>query len=76
MTDNVNASINVEAGSLSDDLLWGIDEIADFIGQPRRQTFHLIETGQLPVGRAGKRLVGSRAKIRARFEAIFSGEAA
>jgi hypothetical protein len=33
---------------LADDLLRGVSAIADYVGETSRQTYHLLETGQLP----------------------------
>jgi hypothetical protein len=74
MVDNANADINVNSTSLSDDLLWGVDAIAEFINRTRRQTFHLIETGQIPAGKTRGRIVASRTKVRARFAALVGGD--
>ena len=34
--------------TLSDDLLYGANSIASFVGHPPRTVYHLLETGQLP----------------------------
>ena len=34
--------------ALSDDLLRGVNSIANFLGQPPRTVYNLLETGQLP----------------------------
>jgi len=59
--------------TLSEDLLWGVEAIAAEIGKTSRQTFHLIETKQIPAAKIGGRIVASRAKLRAHFEAILAG---
>jgi hypothetical protein len=33
---------------LTDNLLRGVSAIADYVGESPRQTYHLLETGQLP----------------------------
>jgi hypothetical protein len=61
------------------DLLWGAAAIADFINElsatptSRSKVYHMIESGDLPAGRIGARLVGSKKRIRAHFEQITGG---
>lgn len=45
------------------DLIWEVAEIAKFIGQSERQTFHLLSTGQLPAKKVGKRWVAERSQL-------------
>jgi hypothetical protein len=56
---------------LADDLLWGVAEIASFIGKPLRQTYYLIERGALPVhrptGRTGRTIIARKSEIQARL---------
>ncbi|EJZ22432.1 DNA-binding protein [Rhizobium sp. Pop5] len=49
------------------DLVWGGAEIAQIIGRSRRQTFHMLETGQLPAKKVGDRWVADRSKLIAFF---------
>lgn len=56
------------ASSKNLDLVWGVQEIADIIGRTYRQTYHMIQTGSLPmVKQVGQRYVASRAKLIAFF---------
>lgn len=51
---------------LSDDLLKGADEIAEFLfGSPqrRRQVYHLVATSRLPVIRIGAKLCARRSTL-------------
>lgn len=48
---------------VADDLLNGATEIADFLGTSRREVYHLVQTGRIPVGRWGKKLIGSRRQL-------------
>jgi hypothetical protein len=51
------------------DLIWGAQAIADAIGRTRRQTFYLLETGQLPAKKLAQGgWVASRKKLREYFE--------
>lgn len=50
------------------DLIWGVEEIGRLIGRNYRQTYHMIQSGQLPmVKKIGERYVVSRAKLIAFF---------
>lgn len=50
------------------DLVWGIEAIAKLIGRTDRQTYHMVQTGSLPmVKQVGQRYVASRAKLVAFF---------
>ena len=42
-------------GRLADDLLTGAAEIADFLGRPERQAFHMLEKKQVPAFKVGGR---------------------
>ena len=54
------------------DLIWEVSAIAKAIGRTERQTFRLLESGQLPGRKVGGRWVVERSKL---VEA-FTGEAA
>ncbi len=50
--------------TLNDDLLHGVQAIADFVGLPLRKTYYLIGTGGIPVHRLGSRtIVGRKSEI-------------
>ncbi len=49
------------------DLIWGADKIAVVIGRTKRQTFHLLESGELPAKKIGGRWVIERGKLIAFF---------
>jgi hypothetical protein len=50
------------------DLIWGVEEIAHVIGRTTRQTYHMIQSGNLPiVKQVGERYVASRSKLIAFF---------
>lgn len=50
------------------DLIWGAEAIAKAIHRTRRQTFHLLETGQLPARKSGGQWVVSRRRLQQYFE--------
>jgi hypothetical protein len=53
------------------DLLWGAAAIAAFLGRTRRQTFGMLEAGELPGCRkVGNRWVASRRLLREHFEKV------
>ncbi len=54
------------------DLLWEVAEIAKAIGRTERQTFHLLQSGELPAKKVGGRWVAERGQL-IRF---FMGDAA
>jgi predicted DNA-binding transcriptional regulator AlpA len=55
------------------DLIWGVEDIGKLIGRSYQQTYHMIQSGHLPmVKRIGERYVASRSKL----IAFFMGEAA
>lgn len=50
------------------DLVWGVQAMADIIGRTYQQTYHMIQSGHLPiVKRIGERYVVSRQKLIAFF---------
>jgi hypothetical protein len=61
---------------LSDDLLTGIEEIADFLKVPYHRAQRIIATKQIPAGKLGGILIGSKRRITAAVDRITSGEAA
>jgi hypothetical protein len=62
-------------GTITDDALRGVVEIADFIGESQRRTFYLCERGLIPVGKLGSRWIASKTKLRAHYDKITSGGA-
>ena len=48
----------------SDDLLWGAQAIADFLGISLDRTYYLIRTKRLPIAKLGRKtVVASRRKL-------------
>ena len=60
MTDDQLAP---QANRLADDLLNGATEIAEFLGTNRREVYHLLRTGRLPIGRLGRKLIASKRQL-------------
>lgn len=50
------------------DLLWGIKDIATYLGISEREAFYQAERGNLPVTRVGRRIVASKNRLRAHFD--------
>ncbi len=73
-SEDHNAFNGPSEGNPSEDLIWGVDAISKAIGKTPRQTFHLVETRQIPAGKTGGRIVASRQRLRAHFDALTSGE--
>jgi hypothetical protein len=53
-----------QAERLADDLLWGAQAIADFLGVSVDRVYYLIRTKRLPISKLGhKTIVASRRKL-------------
>jgi hypothetical protein len=59
-----------QAERLADDLLNGGPEIAEFLGCPLREVYHLHKTKRLPIGRLGRKLIASRSQLRRAAKAL------
>ncbi len=55
--------MEAEKNSESLDLVWGIKEIARFIGRTERQAFYMASEGKIPVKQVGGRWVASKQKL-------------
>jgi hypothetical protein len=64
---------SVKAQPLRDDLIWGVEGIAEEIGKTQRQVFHMISVGAIPAAKVGGRIVASRSRLRQHFEALLDG---
>jgi len=61
MTERVQRAPELE---LRDDLLDGVDAIADYTGLPKRKIYYLIEIGALPAKKLGHRtIIGRKSEI-------------
>jgi hypothetical protein len=57
------------AADLNDDLIWGTQAIADFIGISLSECQYLIRQKELPIGRMGKKtLFASKKKLLKHFQ--------
>jgi hypothetical protein len=54
--------------AVANDLLWGVEAIAQEIGLTVRMTYWRLERGELPVGKVGQTYVGSRQALRKHFQ--------
>lgn len=53
--------------TLKEDLLDGGEAIASFIGLPVQTTYRMIAKGEIPVIKIGKKILGRKTEITARF---------
>jgi hypothetical protein len=74
-TDTSIVVLEPTVESPANDMLRGTDALADFLGLTPRQTRHLIRKKQLPFGRLGGMIIGSKAKLRQRYDELISGQA-
>jgi len=61
-----------QSDRLADDLLNGGNEIAEFLGVPVREVYHLARTKRLPIGHLGRKLIAFRSGLRRATKAITS----
>lgn len=47
----------------TEDIVWEVANIAKIIGRSERQTFYLLQSGQLPARKVGGRWVASRRNL-------------
>jgi hypothetical protein len=59
-----------QADRLAADLLNGGAEIAEFLGCPLREVYHLAKTKRLPIGHMGRKLIASRSQLRRAAKAL------
>jgi hypothetical protein len=61
--------------SLADDLLWGAQAIADFLGINVNRVYYLIRIQKLPAAKLGhKKILASKRELARYFEKITRGE--
>jgi len=65
-----------ELDTLANDVLTGKKAIADFTGESERRTQYLLETGQIPAGKLGRRWVGSKSALRQHYARLTAGRGA
>ena len=65
---------------VDNDVLLGVSEITAFVNElttskvSKSQIYHWIASGHLPVGRLGTKVIGSKKRIRERFERLTGGD--
>jgi hypothetical protein len=59
---------------LADDLLDGADEIADFMGWPRRRVYYLLENSLIPAFQIGTRWTARKSRLRKHVEELEKGK--
>jgi hypothetical protein len=55
---------------LADDLLYGAQEIADFLGVSLHVVYYLAKRDKLPIGKLGKNLIASRRRLKAAAQSL------
>ncbi len=61
----MNDATELQQVAVNDDVLWGTQAIADYIGKSLSETQYLIRAGALPIGRLGpKTLFASKRLLR------------
>lgn len=48
---------------LADDMLYGADAIADYLGMRRRRVYHAVEQGHIPVLRIGQLICARKSRL-------------
>jgi hypothetical protein len=61
---------------IADDLLRGVKNIADFIGDDERSTNHKLATGKLPGGKEGSQWIASKTVLRDHYAKLTGFRAA
>jgi hypothetical protein len=62
--------------NLSDDLLWGAQAIADFLGIKVDSIYYLVRMKRLPIGKLGsKTIIASKKRLRRAFANLLDDEA-
>jgi hypothetical protein len=56
--------------SLKDDLLYGADAIARYLGKKRWWVYYAVAKGYLPVGHSGQTLISSKSELDRHFASI------
>jgi hypothetical protein len=59
--------------TLADDLLLGAEQIGKYIGATTEQTYYLFKKRKSPIGKHGKILIASKAKLNRHASKITSG---
>jgi hypothetical protein len=56
-------------------MLRGVDAIAEYIGEPRRRTFYLLEKRLIPAGKEGNLWRASKRRLRDHYDRLTAGGA-
>jgi hypothetical protein len=63
-----NSTAEVTPGTLGEDLLIGIDNIAAYLGQPRRRVQHWANTHAIPLTKTGALWTATKSVLRQHFK--------
>jgi hypothetical protein len=69
------ASTDAARSDLADNLLWGAQAIADYVGRELRPTFHLLQRGQLDADKVGAAWVTTKTRLNRQFAGSSAREA-
>jgi hypothetical protein len=70
---DINTTEVVPSAPFADDFLRGVRLIAEFIDEPERRTYYLLESGYLPAGKLGNVWLASKRRLRAHYERLTQG---
>jgi len=62
-----------EKPMLADDMLYGVEKIAEFLGMPARKVFYLAANAQMPVFKIGEGWTARRSTLVGWIEALEQG---
>jgi excisionase family DNA binding protein len=71
-TTNPSRAANIPP-TLRDDLLNGVEEIAEFLGRTPRETYHLLSNGRLPAFKLGAGWNARRSTLIEHFRRLETG---
>jgi hypothetical protein len=55
------------------DILRGVKQIADFIGEDERRAYHKLSRGYIPAGKEGSEWVASKSVLRGHYARLTGG---
>ena len=61
--ENQEETSQINPTLLADDILNGVTEIAEVLGQSRRRTYHLLVSGKIPAFQLGRRWHARRSTL-------------
>lgn len=74
--DHAPSGVGSRSQALKDDLLYGADAIANYLGITTQIAFKKLQAGVLPAGKEGRIWIASRSNLTAHYRALASGKGA